>query len=406
MTIERKNQIQRCLVLATVFLIPFYFFRFKILGVPTNVFEIAVLVSAVAVFSSRHRSLGWWPWALSAVALIVAIFSHDRIDALGIFKGWFLVPTIFAWTIVQVFDAQTWRRLRLPLFVVAIIIALWAIAQKYGFLTTAFYQNGDASFNTYLSEGRAFGPFESPNYLAMFLTPVLLITAPIFASCRKRMPKILSLVGIIIITYAITSSTSRGGQIALDLAILLFVALSLANRQKQRSPKITTIVILSSVVLANAAYFLILPRVDTAGGDSLRREITEFAWQMARQHPLWGIGLGNFQNAIGQISIGDDSFQTYALPFALHPHNLFLALWLNLGLAGLMVFFGLVVGMLKRLATHPEGLAVSAALFAILIHGIFDTTYFKNDLSAIFWLIFAISLLLAHHSEPAKAREE
>ncbi|PIS07344.1 hypothetical protein COT78_04275, partial [Candidatus Berkelbacteria bacterium CG10_big_fil_rev_8_21_14_0_10_43_13] len=34
------------------------------------------------------------------------------------------------------------------------------------------------------------------------------------------------------------------------------------------------------------------------------------------------------------------------------------------------------------------------AMAAILIHGLFDTTYFKNDLSSIFWLIIALAEVL------------
>jgi len=38
---------------------------------------------------------------------------------------------------------------------------------------------------------------------------------------------------------------------------------------------------------------------------------------------------------------------------------------------------------------------------AILVHGIVDTTYFKNDLSAIFWIILAMSVIIGvRNGEP------
>ena len=36
---------------------------------------------------------------------------------------------------------------------------------------------------------------------------------------------------------------------------------------------------------------------------------------------------------------------------------------------------------------------------AILFHGLFDTTYLKNDLAAIFWLLIAVSLVLKKQNE-------
>ena len=38
-----------------------------------------------------------------------------------------------------------------------------------------------------------------------------------------------------------------------------------------------------------------------------------------------------------------------------------------------------------------------AALSAILIHGLVDTPYFKNDLSIIFWVLIALLIIQTHH---------
>ena len=400
------NTISRYLILTTVFLVPFYFLRFKILGIPTNVFEVAVLVSAASIaFKRPYHSVGWWPWLLSGVALLTAIFSPDPRVALGIFKGWFLIPTLFAWAIVQVFNAHNINRLRLPLLASASIVSIWAILQKAGVVTALFYQAGDASFTAYLSEGRAFGPFESPNYLAMYLVPVFFMVLPLIWAKVKLWQKTLTIFAVALILLAVFFSLSRGGGAAMGVGLIVYLLISGLKKYRSYSIKYLAAAALTLIIALNISYYILAPRVQSkTGGDAIRQEILDYSLKLARQNPLWGVGLGNFQEAVRRSSTGHASFQTYALPFALHPHNLLLALWLNLGLAGLAVFLVIIYRIIKNLAGHPETATLAAALAAILVHGLFDTTYFKNDLSAVFWLIFAISCLLASQNTNLKSQ--
>ena len=397
----KNNPISQYLVLTTVFLIPFYFFRFQILGIPTNVIEVAIIVSAVSVaFRRPYRSFGWWPWTLSGVALIAALIAPDTRVALGVFKGWFFLPTLFAWTIIQIFDANSYHRLRISLLASAAIVSLWAILQKFGFIGTLFYQVGDTSFSAYLSEGRAFGPFGSPNYLAMYLVPVLFLVLPLVWSKAKLWQRFLVACGIGLILAAIACSLSRGGGVALLAGLLVLVAVKYLKLLKFKHLAAAA---LTLIIALNISYYILAPRLQTnSGGDAIRQEILGYSLRLVRQHPIWGTGLGNFQTKVREISASNLPFQTYALPFALHPHNLLLAFYLNLGLAGLLVFLFIIYRMIKNLAHHPGAATLSAALVAILVHGLFDTTYFKNDLSILFWLIFAIGLLTLRHSEPIR----
>ena len=87
-----------------------------------------------------------------------------------------------------------------------------------------------------------------------------------------------------------------------------------------------------------------------------------------------------------------------------YPHNFYLALWLELGFLGLLVFWGMLVkffaSIFRRIKNNPSSkrflLAVAGAMIVILIHGLVDTPYFKNDLSVLFWLIIGLSVLPNH----------
>jgi putative inorganic carbon (HCO3(-)) transporter len=111
---------------------------------------------------------------------------------------------------------------------------------------------------------------------------------------------------------------------------------------------------------------------------------------MIKAHPLFGIGPGQFQANFSLL--GDQSGQfTTALPYALHPHNVFLNFYLSAGLLGLIGFVWLLISVglntFRNTLRSPLVLAASAALVAILVHGMFDSTYFKNDLAIIFWVL-------------------
>ena len=399
-SLTTKKRVLACLIAATIFLTPFYFFRFKILGIPTNVFDIAVALSFLVALWVDAKGLkqsagqfGWWPYLLILVALISVLWSTETRDALGIVKGWFVVPISFG-IVFNMYRCQNpqGRAWQWALYASALVAAAWGMAQNWGWITTAFYQKNDPTFTSYIIEKRAFGPFDSPNYLAMFLVPALFITLPLWDTIKRQWAKILFALGGLIMVIALSYTQSRAGIIAGGASILLLGMIWWPKYLKLPVMRRAGQALIALVVLANLVYFLIIPRVDVSGGDSVRQDITRYSWQMVREHPIRGVGLGNFQDTIAATAAGDAGFQTFAWPFAMHPHNLALALWLNLGIAGLLIFFVIIWQTAKGLAAAPEGSFYLAALAAILVHGIFDTTYFKNDLSAVFWLIFALSL--------------
>ena len=397
------------LIYISLFLIPAYIFRFSVLEIPTNVFEVAVIITALAFIINRLISkknqkfnFGFWPaYILLLAAIISAIVASDKTVALGILKGWFLAPAIFYFVIINSFDNKKIKKLSIPLFISLILVSLWAILQKLGVITTLFYQVGDSGFSDYLSRFRAFGPFESPNYLAMFVVPVTFITLPIFGFFKKTIDKILIAALYLLPLFALYSSHSLGGLLAFGFGIISLFAVLLAKTYRAKmlnsGAKISALALALIITAVGFAYIF-----SSIGGETysnaIRKDIYRYSFDLIQSHPLLGIGLGEFQKSVEKISISNTGFQMYGLSYALHPHNVFLAVWLNLGLLGILAFLYLIGSFFWRLGRHGGDVLIVASAFAamvaILIHGLVDTTYFKNDLSAIFWLILSISVIL------------
>lgn len=408
MTIQ-KNKIAEYLVYVSVFLIPFYFFRFSILCLKTNIFEVITVITFIifvleyvnCLTIKKFQRVPIWVHLFLLVSLVSVFLADDKTQASGIFKGWFLLPVILYILVVNNFNRESISKLSIPFYSSLIIISVWAVLQKFGIIGQLFYQAGDTSFIQYINEGRTFGPFESPNFLAMFLVPMIFLSLPILKEIKNRFLRIIIVLLYILPIIALYFTTSRGGVVALITSMIAFILFLYFKSkvfrkviEKQSSLLIFGLIIVATIFLIFAARKI----APNQGGDSIRLEIYHYSIEMVKKNPILGIGLGSFQERIDQISATNAGFQQFGISYALHPHNLFLAIWLNLGLAGLIIFLVLLWQIIHNLfkdKTEPFiKSCIFAALIAVLVHGLFDTTYFKNDLSAIFWLIFALSFVV------------
>ena len=115
---------------------------------------------------------------------------------------------------------------------------------------------------------------------------------------------------------------------------------------------------------------------------------------MLGDHPLFGAGLFGFARTIDRYRGGvyDEKL--------IYPHNIVLNFWSETGLLGLLAFVALLVQGLRTTWTAWRSgppawrglqLGVLLALVAILVHGLVDVPYFKNDLSLEFWTLLGLS---------------
>jgi O-antigen ligase len=86
----------------------------------------------------------------------------------------------------------------------------------------------------------------------------------------------------------------------------------------------------------------------------------------------------------------------------LYPHNILLNFWSELGLAGALLFIWIILKYLytglalsvsygrERRTEKYLTLGLMTAMIAIIVHGLVDAPYFKNDLAAMFWILVAL----------------
>jgi O-antigen ligase len=236
--------------------------------------------------------------------------------------------------------------------------------------------------------------YQTSNAVALFLLPVIAVAASIAAYGQDQRARLLSGGYLVLAVPAFLLTFSRGGYLAL---LGVGLGLAIAHRRRWR---------LLAIALAITVLFALIPPITTrlahelnfSGGGNNTLVGRSYLWratlQMLEHYPITGAGLAGFETRLAPYwnPTHTDRF--------IYPHNLILNFWSETGLLGLAAFLWLLIaafqvswhgwknGASSWRAIH---LGVLLALTGIVIHGLVDVPYFKNDLSLEFWTLLAIT---------------
>jgi len=207
---------------------------------------------------------------------------------------------------------------------------------------------------------------------------------------------ILSLVAVIL-------ARSDGTMLGI-VAGLIFLGLYWGKSRRPTIIMVTAIILIIFLIPTTRHFMLERITFHKLSGQ-LRLNIWQGAWTMIKSHPIVGVGLRNYQKLAPQYQefyYQPQTGQLISTETHPYPHNLFLAIWVELGLLGLLAFLALLIKFFGQgykivktnLSTPLITISIMAALVVVLAHGLVDTPYFKNDLSTLFWLIVGLLITL------------
>lgn len=372
-------------------LLPAYVLRTTIGPLPTTALELALAGLAIG-FTYRHGWDGWReglrrtkPWHAVAIlwtlATIVAVFvAPDRIGALGLWRAYVLEPFVYFVLLASMMKTRDDRRVLVTTFIaLAVVLALWAAFQ---FLTNIGIPY---PWNTVLEKRRATGPFPFPNALSLISAPIaaLCIGLALRTDGSRIMNPWLLWLGVASATIATILAKSVGG----SLAILAALFIALLWNARTRWPAILTAILALLVVWFTPA--LSGPVTSTLTfnewSGKVRLVIWKETWTMLKDHPVLGAGFGAYPDVIRPYHAA-----TYIEIFQ-YPHNILLNVWSETGLPGVAVFTLICITWFKR---TRERRWTALPLVAMLVHGLVDVPYFKNDLAILFWTLAALTIPL------------
>jgi putative inorganic carbon (hco3(-)) transporter len=430
-------------------LLPSYLIRFYILGLPSTFLEAMIIISFLFWFvkTTNLKLKSWFkdrkerhPYPFGVEIIIILILSFIAVgtagfnlSALGIWKAYFFEPILLFILILNVLPGKKGRnKIIAGLALGAVGTAIFAIFQQ---ATGLFIFN---SFWANLENRRVTSWFGYPNAVGLFLAPVIMILSGYLASIFKNkgkiycFKKILIITTIVISTLAIYFAKSEGALIALLAAGLLFLFFL-----PKKGKIITPIIVIFSV-----AFIIFNPQlksyiVDKITLNDLSGEIRKQQWRetlltLKGQNFILGNGLSGYSQAIAPyhqegIFFNRDKMENFhsilygnaelrakywqPVEIYLYPHNIFLNFWSELGLLGMLIFIWLITKFLvKSLNIFLRkrkylALGLFGAMITILVHGLVDVPYFKNDLSALFFIILTLLASLQLDEKLKKERE-
>jgi len=402
----------KCGLYLVIFCMPLYIVRFSVFGIPTTLLEVMIYVLFIlwVLRESRNRNqlgrlfaifrkekkLFYGIVLLFAGLLIATAYSEDLKTSLGIVKGWFLDPflvfLIFASCIKEEINAKK-------------ALLSWALSGFFvAIVGIGYYFAGNLTF-----DGRLKAFYLSPNHFAMYLAPAFLIFA-YFAIKKNKLFKnkdqsnLFLMFGICLIFLSLVLSRSFGALAAAAVSLALFCYPSIKNLLNTSKKDRVKYVLISSmfiILILFSAYGKLSGIYDSNGRSSFhsRLMIWNASWEMIKESPVIGIGPGTFQEKYLSLSTKfNEPYLEWAVP---QPHNIFLAFYLQAGVLGFAGFIFLVFWVYGR----DDESDISRLLMAyILIHGLVDTTYWKNDLAVMFWLVLGIACSVRSREE-RKARK-
>jgi putative inorganic carbon (hco3(-)) transporter len=382
------------LAVLTCALTPAYVLRWHVAFYPSTVLEVAIVATVVAfaVESWRAKAVPVYmtPFTYPAALFLLAgaisvIVPPDHRAALGIYRAYLIEPIAFFFVLHNVVKTSIQAALVVAGLGLAAIVV--GVANSFVVLNALRHHTLD------LSQTAPVVIYTNANDVALFLVPLIALAGSLLLFSPSRPTRIASLVFLVIAVPATLLSFSRGGYLALAA-----VAVGLAIAHKRRW-------LLLGVAAVAAVVLILIPpinkrlaiEVDLSNGSNTlvgRSHLWAAAIEMLKHHVPFGAGLSGFATAIAPYwNAGHpDRF--------IYPHNFVLTFWSEMGLLGLAAFVwivmtGFMVGWRgwrsADLGWRPIHLGVFLALVAVIVHGLVDVPYFKNDLALEFWAILGLA---------------
>jgi len=367
--------------------------RWKLGPFPTTLLEIAILVSiAVFVFETarERRQVVWrsalvWPGLLFVVAgAIAAVTAPSLMHGVGLYRAYILEPILFAVVLINV--VRTPRRA----FIVAAALAAGAAAA--GLTNSAVVLMGLLSRTYDVRETPPVVIYSTANAVALYVVPITAVmgSLALYARGRERIAGIVFFAAGVVVTGL---SFSRGGWMALAAVV---VGLALSHRRR---------LILLGVALLGGGGLLLVPPIfhrivvetQNVYGNTVfsRLELWTAAVKLLEHRPILGAGLSGFQDRVAPYYARAQTSANF-----IDPHNIVLNFWVEMGLLGLIAIVWIFIAVFRvawrgwrrgDADWRPYHLGVLLAMVAVIVHGMVDVPYFKNDLSLEFWTLIGVT---------------
>lgn len=318
--------------------------------------------------------------SLMGITVLSAILSTEPVAALGVFSDYYLYRMLTFFSVLLVVRKRSQLLFLLKLAALSFLInsgyVLWqgwqGIPRASGFIfcmsTAAFLSMGVPAFLLFLLRN----------------------------SGKKS--KYIAGIGVIISLWAALYNATRGAWVSIGVTSVLLVLLAVENKRRAVWGCLAGIAVISTIFMTNP---LLQQRIETIGQTNYRSNherllLWESAYHMFEDHPVLGIGYGQFKKAYQNKYILPEAEQ----PWLGHAHNNVMQVLAECGILGCIAFLSMWIYFTYfsirgwRQERKWEYLFFFIVVTSTMIQGLTEYNMGNSMVMKLYWLLLGISLQL------------
>jgi len=407
--------------------------RFSLSEITLGICVLIVTLQLVFLRRERQRWLLWSAWrdrlgpfimpimlfmATAAVSITVA---YAPTHALRAFRQEIFDPLLYlSLVLLYLRTREDLNRLIFALLGTGLSIAFLGAIQYFLFKNMLVLEDG-----VY----RVHAVYGSANSIGLLFNYILPITFAwsLGRVCWKNRTLALALSLPMLLTLFLTQSL--GAWVATAVATLFVLVYSVRHRRLVllgSGALLVLLMVFIAVFHTQIIDYVILRHTGNGVSTVTKRiYLWQSAWNMIQDSPWLGYGMDNWLCHYSRNTVCFSQIRHYwilnapttGLPTGLrdepnlsHPHNIFLHVWISMGILGLLAFIailGLFYWLFTRIVRHLHSASVekseqlhwmtvgsAGAMLAALGQGLVDSAFLEQDLSFCFWILIAVLLLV------------
>lgn len=364
----------------------------------------SIKLQARRIPSEWKAAIGLLLLAVVLQLLLQQTYEPVLVTPFEYFRSLFIFPLIFAVMAYKTADDDLLKKLMTSYFLMVVTFCSLALIQYL----TGWFPGEQKDFM-----GRLVWPYidflslksASANWIAFFVTPAAVLSFvhafnTLLLPNRKKLLKQkffwLCFFLFILSTITLYLTQSYGGYVAVLGGITLYLFRALPLKRFSLALLFIGVIIGAGFIHQQSTwkYQVLTDQVDYrfANSAASRSDIYRMNLHMILKYPLIGTGMNQYQSyfAVNQVEVlGSELNESHVPP---HAHNFFMSFWTSLGVFGFAAMLLLILGIFWRLKFDPRS-PVVFVLVAIMLHGLIDSSYWKQEMAYFFWLMVMLSYL-------------
>ncbi len=293
---------------------------------------------------------------------------------------------------------QQWMAMIKLFLISAFAVAAYGVLQNFIGVSSTESWLDEEMFKSI--EVRVYSFFNNPNVLGEFLVMTIPVTLAVIWGKMRQEHKVFFGVIFIAMAACMIFTWSRGAWLGMVLACAIFFAIM--DRRWVFLGILGVMALPLLLVITNNTAILerFLSIGNTADSSTAYRvSIWQAATKIIRDFWVPGIGIGS--EAFKMV------YPVYSLSgadFALHSHNLYLQIWVEMGIIGIVSLFAMIFMLIRqtfsaKITTLRKTdsaakivIALGAGILGFLFQGLTDYVWYNYKILMIFWIMIALAI--------------